>query len=390
MAATHYETLKVSREASAADIKSAYRKIALQHHPDKSSDPASKSIFIAATEAYDVLVDADQKAAYDEKLRREAAQREEKLRKMAAPKPQSSTTTGPAATSPATTTSATKPANPPRQGWATEVNLSTNLAMELQKLTSYYSRGNHVEADKLARQISRDHPRNPVPYAVLGDIARQNGNINEAARMYAYAAQFEPNNPIYQRRYEELLTKSQVVESRGQHTQLAPGEHNLLGPYVGGLILLLGGIYLGFSHEAGFGPRFGPFGTWTPGLLVTLSITGLAIGFSLSMGNLLDRFESVSSSATGKSGPLVWLTGVAILNFWLAALAYLVLALTRRSGNISATRFFGSVGLAVIVLALAGALFGHVDFGSVMLWGGNLFYLIGLLGWIVGDSVGRR
>jgi molecular chaperone DnaJ len=62
----YYEVLGVNRDASEDDIKKAYRKLAMQHHPDRNPDnPKSEERFKEAKEAYEVLCDADKRAAYD-------------------------------------------------------------------------------------------------------------------------------------------------------------------------------------------------------------------------------------------------------------------------------------------------------------------------------------
>src|ERR1017187_1519112 len=62
----YYEVLGVAREASDADLKAAFRKLAMQHHPDRNpGDNECEHKFKELNEAYDVLKDGDKRAAYD-------------------------------------------------------------------------------------------------------------------------------------------------------------------------------------------------------------------------------------------------------------------------------------------------------------------------------------
>ena len=62
----YYEVLGVSRNASEQEIKSAYRKMALQYHPDRNpGDAKAEEKFKEAAEAYAVLSDAQKRAQYD-------------------------------------------------------------------------------------------------------------------------------------------------------------------------------------------------------------------------------------------------------------------------------------------------------------------------------------
>ena len=61
----YYQILGVPREASSADIKKSYRKLARQYHPDVSKDAAAEEKFKEVNEAYDVLKDAEKRQAYD-------------------------------------------------------------------------------------------------------------------------------------------------------------------------------------------------------------------------------------------------------------------------------------------------------------------------------------
>ena len=63
----YYEVLGVSKNATADEIKKAYRKKAIQYHPDKNpGDKEAEEKFKEAAEAYDVLSDADKRARYDQ------------------------------------------------------------------------------------------------------------------------------------------------------------------------------------------------------------------------------------------------------------------------------------------------------------------------------------
>ena len=63
----YYEVLGVERGATASDIKKAYRKLAIKHHPDRNpDDPQAGEKFREATEAYEILKDPQQRAKYDQ------------------------------------------------------------------------------------------------------------------------------------------------------------------------------------------------------------------------------------------------------------------------------------------------------------------------------------
>ena len=66
MAHDHYKTLGVARDAPEAEIKAAYRKLALQFHPDRNpGDAAAEERFKEVSQAYAVLGDADKRARYN-------------------------------------------------------------------------------------------------------------------------------------------------------------------------------------------------------------------------------------------------------------------------------------------------------------------------------------
>src|SRR4030095_6676647 len=63
----YYEILGVNKTASADEIKKAYRKVAMQFHPDRNpGDKSAEDKFKEAAEAYEILSDPDKRKRYDQ------------------------------------------------------------------------------------------------------------------------------------------------------------------------------------------------------------------------------------------------------------------------------------------------------------------------------------
>ena len=162
---THYEVLGLKATCTPEEIRSAYRRLVLQHHPDRSKAPESRAIFMAATEAHEVLSSPDRRRHYDATIQAEVIKRAEAAKRAAAggsPKPPNKV-------------------SPPKQSETKARAQVTSLASEVTRLTLLHSRSQSAEAERLARRILQQDSRQPIPYAVLGDIARGRGNLDEAA-----------------------------------------------------------------------------------------------------------------------------------------------------------------------------------------------------------------
>lgn len=66
MGKDYYKILCLTRSATNADVKKAYRKLSLKYHPDRSDDPKADELFLEVAEAYDVLSQANTRAVYDQ------------------------------------------------------------------------------------------------------------------------------------------------------------------------------------------------------------------------------------------------------------------------------------------------------------------------------------
>ena len=63
----YYEVLGLSRNASEDELKKAYRKVAMKHHPDRNpGDKKAEEKFKEASEAFEVLGDREKRARYDQ------------------------------------------------------------------------------------------------------------------------------------------------------------------------------------------------------------------------------------------------------------------------------------------------------------------------------------
>ena len=358
---THYEVLGIQRSFTAGELRIAYRRMALKHHPDRSSAPGSVDRFIEVVQAYEVLKDPLRRASYDRLLALDLGQA---AVHMDAPRRE-------------------RVAAPGRSRGGVPPQARVDAAPpDYDRLMRLYSRGRFVEAEQMARQLIRAHPRAAVPYAVLGDVLRAHSDLDGAARMYAYAYQFAPHNPLYAKRHDEIMEALARTRMPSGAQRVSSGP--LLVGFVGVLLLA---AYLVLDREPGLLPDVPLVSTCTLGTVMGLFIGGLIAGAALSRANLLDRFHAATSGSVGRPSPTVALAFVAIVNFWAAATLYVAIGQSQNAYHYSTSRLVGVSAVATVLLSLAAALGNTVDPLQVVLWGGNLAYMGALCGWMVADSL---
>jgi curved DNA-binding protein CbpA len=368
----HYTVLGVGRNATAGEIKSAYRRLVLQHHPDRSKTAQSAAIFLQLTAAYDVLSDADSRRHYD-------ATAESKRRVM---------NNFQEPTRPKSTQAESKFRTNTAQPAAAATKTKQSVVEDITKLSLIFTRGQFGESERLAKQILAKDARQSVPYAVLGDIYRAKGNLDEAAKMYAYAAQMDPRNPVYQQRHEELIADYRLGQST--RAQIQVESRNAVTLTVGVLCVVATAAYIVFAKEPSIAPGFSLINTWTLGLMVMLFLGGVVMGSVLCSAGQLDRFDFAVTNSLGKtSAPLVALTSIAIVNFWAAVAVFGGVSLAQRNYSKVHLKFLGGIAGTVAILGLAASATSNISAAQTLLWGGNLSYIGGVCGWMVADSFRR-
>lgn len=371
MMRNHYQALGVTRTASAGEIRTAYRKLAVKHHPDRSADPKSIPLFKAATEAYEVLGDPEARRRYDVDLGLALKRQAEAERRR---NPFGQSDQGGPAPAPAQAAVSTPPK--PRK-------VPVNLAEDLSRLSILFNRGRYVEAENLANQILAQNERLALPYAVLGDLARMNGRRKEAAKLYAFAVQMDPGNSTFQRRYEELLEEIPPADTSPRQSVSEP-DHRATPLIVAMVVVLLAGVFVALSHERASFASVGIVSTWTFGLLSMAFVCGVTVGSCLSLARGVERFFASTTNSLGKPSPMAILSLLAFVNFWFAVLVAGFMGLVRRSIGYSLIRVLTVVGLVVVVLTLSSAV-NDINPLQTLLWSGGVVYAGALCGWMVSD-----
>lgn len=352
---THYEHLGVPENASGDDIRTAYRKLVLELHPDRSGNASTTDRFVAVSEAYKVLSNPERKRQYDESLRH---RREMQAQRQTAQ------------------SSASRHAQ-------THTFRISNVATMLVEAAREFSKGRFDRAETIAKRVIEADPTRAVAYAILGDIAMQRQDPRSALKHYAYAIQFDTLNVTYQKRYEKLIASLGEMSASGKARVQAVSPAAPLAAFALTVFML---AYVSIAREAPLFENLSLLSSWTAGLVVMMFVNGVIVGATLAMTRSVDRWDSVVRSSSGRFGPAAALGLVAIVNFWASALLYLFLGLLQNSFTYSISRFVTLVAALTVCFALMSHLSPTIIATQTLLWGGNVIYVGALCGWVIADA----
>lgn len=380
----YYKALKIRRTATPDEVKAAFRHWAKQLHPDVNPSPEAQNEFQKIKEAYEVLSDAKRRGDYDAALNYTeliAIQKEEAAAAQARVEfLRQQQEAAKAAKTAAPTASPTVPSA--AQKAASAYNNESKKLLDLMKQSRY------KDAEDLARKLIKQDPRAAIAWAALGDIYRARGDFKSASKHYVYAAQFDPDNLLYESKHQEM--EEALISRPAENKDKVMSEDNPSPlPFVAiGVLSIVLGCWVLLDRSA-LPIAFGPISQWTTALTCSLLIGGVVIGVCLSAGDIVDRFFAAQGSALVKLSPAVVLAGVALLNFWAMSLLYLLTGALQSSFNKSLTRIIVCCALFLVFLSILGAVVSSGLAVQTLIWGGSLVYWGALLGWVTADSLHR-
>ncbi len=363
---THYEVLGVPRDATIAQIRRRYRQLVRHYHPDVATDKeTAHRLFLQIKEAYEVLSDPIRRREYDASL--------------AAEYPHSATTTFRRNASPASSRTA-KTADP--------------VEKLLKNARWSFIQRRFNEAAEYCRKALNIEPHNAAVFAMLGDIFRAQGKVNQAIKYYSYAIQFNPSDKETERKLDRLMDRKVRPQQAGTVSptvQAVSGLNiNLMTinfVWWGIAVFLMLLIWVNPGKPIPWLKLYIPYiQHWSWNLVLLLAASSAIVGMLLSLNGFLSHpdeelvFETHGSKwSVVPTGPILLLTSGFF--FPAAAVFYIVVSLVQGSLSRSVVTVF----LAVVVIATAASvLYVPEARREVLLFGGNVSFWAMLFGWYIG------
>ncbi len=356
---TYYEILGIPRGATLARIKRAYKQLVRKYHPDVASDKqTAHRLFIQITEAYQALSDPVRRRAYDATLDMEA---------------------------PRTATTTTKP--PPRAQPRQEVGISQHL----KNAQWAFIQRRFQEATDHCKEALRADGRNARAYAILGDICRAQGKANSAVRYYGHALHYDPTDRATEKKLTDLVGKR--LKRDRVRVQAVPSPArlalvNAVGWALAFFLIMLVGAYPGtpISWLAFYIPQIS---RWSWNLVGFMGAASFVVGALLSINGLVRHPDEELVFESGDSILAVIPTGIILLIgsgfFFIGAAAfYIVVGWIQGSLSRSVLTSFACVAAIVLLCAF---LYGSDAVLQVILYGGNVAFLMSLFGWYLGSTL---
>jgi tetratricopeptide (TPR) repeat protein len=258
-------------------------------------------------------------------------------------------------------------------------------------LADLLGRGRYKDAEDMARTLLAANGREAMAWAALGDIARAKGELTAAAKHYAFAVQYDPGHEGYLKSHLAVVeamkspTGNLATHHADSHAKAQPFTAPLA---VLGVILLCVFCWVVMDRSP-LGLPIAPLSGWTMAALAGLMVCGLALGACLSLGDIVDRLFVAGKGAVSRTPPVLVLGAVSVLNFWIAALLYVLSGVFQGAFQKTTSALVAGTAGLVLALALAGAFVSTGMAFSIVVFGGSLVYAAALLGWATADALRR-
>jgi curved DNA-binding protein CbpA len=397
----YYKVLGIKPNASYDTVKSAYRKLVLEYHPDHNSDPKTTEKFLHITEAYSVLKDKSRREQYHtqykqyQKDSRSGSVTTKQKVTVQGPPPSSSQRQNQSHASTQTEQASTRTTTKERikstqtsfakQGAPS--NPKETVEQKTARLKKFLDKAEYQAAEAIAKELIQLQPLDYFAYSVLGDLERIKGNLKEAAKSYVYAAQIAPENIALQQKHTSVIKLIDQLNGKDKTPPIEKEEEKKTRTNLVYLFLLIAMCtYVIFAKEPSLWPDLKPISSWSMGLVTMLLLSGICAGSKLAFSNQgeVESFEEYYSPFARNINNLVkW---VSVLCFWLGSMIYLLIG---KKTELS-SQLISLVTIASIAVSFAASLNPTLNAMQTLFWGANVIYIGAITSYFISKSLKQR